>query len=72
MYIHSDFIGNPTKNSNSIPYYPIRLRKTLEEREVEPTESTTNNYDLHTMMVSMELRTHSRFTSGKESTHLRF
>ena len=72
MYIHTNFIGNPSKTSNSIPYYPIRLRRRLEEGELEPIESTTNNYELHTLMVSKELRTHSRFSRGKDSTQLGF
>jgi len=72
MYIHSDFIGNPTKTNQTIPYYPIRLRRRLEEGEVEPSESTTNNYDYHTLMITKELQTHSRFRSGKECIHLGF
>ena len=40
-----------------IPYYLIRIRKRLEEEELEPIESTPNNYELHTMMVSKQLRT---------------
>ncbi len=72
MYIHTNFIGNPTKTKQPIPYYPIRVRNRLEEGEVEPIESTTNNYDLHTLMVSKELKTHSRFSCGKDSTHLGF
>ena len=72
MYIHSDFINNPTKTKQPIPYYPIRLRRRLEEGEVEPIESTINNYELHTVMMSKELRTHSRFSCSKESTHLGF
>lgn len=72
MYIHTNFTGNPTKTQQPIPYYPIRVRKRLEEGEVEPIESTTNNYELHTLIVSKELWTHSRFSCGKDSTHLGF
>lgn len=72
MYIHSDFTGNPTKNNDHIPYYPIKLRRKLDEGEVEPIEVSTQNMDYHTMMVSKELRTHSRFSSSKDSTHLGF
>ena len=57
MYTHSDFKGNSTKTKKPIPYYLIRIRKRLEEGELEPIESTPNNYELHTMMVSKQLRT---------------
>ena len=72
MYIHADFTGNPTKNNDHIPYYPIKLRKKLEEGEVEPIEVSTQNMDYHTMMLSKELIQTSRFTSGKDSTYLGF
>lgn len=72
MYIHSNITDNPIKNTNHIPYYPIRIRRKLEEGEVEPIESTINNYELHTVMMSKELRTHSRFSCGRDSTHLGF
>jgi len=72
MYIHSNFIGNPTKTTDPIPYFPIRLRKKLEEGEVEPIEVSTQNKDYHTMMVSKELSQTSRFTNGKDSTYLGF
>ncbi len=72
MYIHSNFIGNPTKTTYPIPYYPIKLRKKLEEGEVEPMEVTEHNMDYHTMMVSKELSQTSRFTSGKDCTYLGF
>ena len=72
MYIHSNIKDNPIKNTSHIPYYPIRIRSKLDEGEVEPKESTTNNQDFHTMMVSKELATHSRFSCSKESTHLGF
>lgn len=72
MYVHSDFTGNPTKNNDHIPYYPIRLRKKLEEGEVEPIEVSTQNMDYHTMMVSKEVIQNSRFTSGKDCTYLGF
>ena len=72
MYIHSDFIGNPTKTKQSIPYYPIRIRRKLEEGELEPIEVSEQNMDYHTLMISKELTTNSRFSSGKDSTHLGF
>ncbi len=72
MYTHSNFIGNPTKNKQTIPYYPIRLRRKLEEGEVVPMEVTEQNMDYHTMMVSNELSQTSRFTSGKDCTYLGF
>ncbi len=72
MYIHADFTGNPTKTTYPIPYYPIKLRKKLEEGELEPIEVSTQNMDYHTMMVSKELIKTSRFTSGKDSTYLGF
>ena len=72
MYKHSNFIGNPTKTTNPIPYYPIKLRKKLEEGEVEPIEVSTQNMDYHTMMVSKELIQPSRFKSSKDSTLLGF
>ena len=72
MYTHSNFIGNPTKNKQTIPYYPIRLRRKLEEGEVVPMEVTEQNMDYHTMMIYRELNKPSRFTSGKDSTHLGF
>ena len=72
MYIHSDFTCNPTKNNDPIPYYPIRLRKKLEEGEVEPIEVSTQNMDYHTMMVSKELIQPSRFITGKDCTYLVF
>ena len=72
MYIHSNFTGNPTKTTNHIPCYPVRIRRKLEEGEVEPRESTPNNYELHTLMISKELQTHSRFSCSKDSTHLGF
>ena len=72
MYIHSNFTGNPTKTTNHIPYYPIRIRRKLEEGEVEPNESTTNNTDFHTMIVSKDLATHSRFRCARDATYLGF
>ena len=72
MYIHSNFIGNPTKTIDSIPYFPIRLRKKIEEGEVVPKEVTEHNMDYHTMMVSKELIQTSRFTNGKDCTYLGF
>ncbi len=72
MYINTNFIGNPIKIQEPIPYCPIRLHKSLEDSEVEPIESTSNNYDLHSMMVSKELTTHSGFSSGRDSSHLGF
>ena len=72
MYKHSNFIGNPTKTTYPIPYYPIKLRKKLEEGELEPIEVSTQNMDYYTMMVSKELIKTSRFTSGKDCTYLGF
>ena len=72
MYIHADFTGNPTKNNDHIPYYPIKLRKKLEDGEVEPIGVSNKNMDYHTMMIYRELNKPSRFTSGKDSTHLGF
>ena len=72
MYKHSNFIGNPTKTTNPVPYYPIKLRKKLEDGEIEPIEVSNKNMDYHTMMVSKELIKTSRFTSGKDSTYLGF
>ncbi len=72
MYIHSHFTGNPTKTTNHITYYPIRIRRKLEEGEVELNESTTNNFELHKLMISKELQTYSRFICGKDSIYLGF
>lgn len=72
MYIHADFTCNPTKNNDPIPYFPIRLRKKLEEGEVVPKEVTEHNMDYHKMMVSKELIKTSRFMTGKDCTYLGF
>lgn len=72
IYIHANTRCNPTKNKYLIPYYPIRLRIKLEEGEVEPIEVSNKNMDYHTMMIYRELNKPSRFTSGKDSTHLGF
>ena len=72
MYIHSDFTGNPSKTNDPFPYYPIKLRRKLDEGEVEPIEVSTQNMDYHTMMVSKELNQPSRFKSSKDSTLLGF
>ena len=72
MYIHTNFNDNPTKTKQPIPYYPIRIRRKLEEGELEPIEVSEQNMDYHTLMVSKELRTLSRFSGSKDSTHLGF
>ena len=72
MYIHSDFTGNPSKTTYPIPYYPIRIRKKLEEGELEPIEVSEQNMDYHTMMVSKELIKTSRFMTSKDCTYLVF
>ena len=72
MYVHSDFTCNPTKTTYPVPYYPIKLRKKLEDGEVEPIEVSNKNMDYHTIMVSKEVIQTSRFITGKDCTYLGF
>ena len=72
MYMPSNTKCNPIRTTNHIPYYPIRIRRKMEEGVVEPNESTTPNTDFHTMTESKELTTHSRYSAAIESTYLGF